>query len=160
MCPPFFLQGVAPNGVTNGPIVSGLFLCPITGRNVYTLSSVQSSLRARCVVVREMNSSLLGRIRGSEAMPRNQSKCGWCAGRSRAMRCNAVVLCEAISLHYDAMAYSETRKVPCAYMPYKSQAGLIGQKVCPKMDVDPGQRPFFIVKLKRNDFPARTKSVS
>ncbi len=37
---------------------------------------------------------------------------------------------------------------------------LIGQKVCPKMDVDPGQRPFFIVKLKRNDFPARTKSVS
>ena len=98
------------------------FLRPITGRNVYTLSSVQSSLRARCVVAREMNSSLLGRIRGSEAMPRNQSKCGWCTGRSRAMRCNAVVLCEAISLHYDAMAYSETRKVPCAYMPYKSQA--------------------------------------
>ena len=22
--------------------------------------------------------------------------------------------------------------------------------MCPKMDVDPGQRPFFIVKLKRN----------
>ncbi len=40
------------------------------------------------------------------------------------------------------------------------QSWLIGQKVCPKMDVDPGQRPFFIVKLKRNDFPARTKSVS
>lgn len=25
VCPPFFLQGVAPNGVTNGPIVIGLF---------------------------------------------------------------------------------------------------------------------------------------
>ena len=35
---------------------------------------------------------LLGRIRGSEAMPR-QSRCGWCAGRSRLMRCDAVVRC-------------------------------------------------------------------
>lgn len=38
--------------------------------------------------------------------------------------------------------------------------GLIGQKVCPKMDADPGQRPFFMGKLKRNDFSARTENVS
>ncbi len=43
---------------------------------------------------------------------------------------------------------------------FAGEIRLIGQKVCPKMDVDPGQRPFFIAKLKRNDFPARTKSVS
>ena len=77
------------------------FLRSIMGCNVYTLSNVQSSLRARCVVVREMNSSLLGRIRGSEAMPRNKSECGWCTGRSREMRRDAVVRREAISLHCD-----------------------------------------------------------
>lgn len=32
--------------------------------------------------------------------------------------------------------------------------------MCPKMDVDPVQRPFFMAKIKRNDFSARTKSVS
>lgn len=37
-----------------------------------------------------MNSSLLDRIRGSEAMPRNQSECGWCAGRSRALQLRRV----------------------------------------------------------------------
>lgn len=30
--------------------------------------------------------------------------------------------------------------------------------MCPKMDVDSGQRPFFIVKLKRNDFGRLLKS--
>ena len=66
-------------------------LRPITGRNVYTLSSVQSSLRARCVVVREMNSSLLSCICGSKAVPESRPKHRRRAGQSCAMRCDAAV---------------------------------------------------------------------
>ena len=49
-------------------------------------------------------------------------------------------------------------------MPFPLKAGRIVKAYrtnsVSKMDVDPGQRPFFIEKLKRNDFSARTKSVS
>lgn len=90
--PPFFLQRGASKGGANGPVVIGLFLRSILSRNANTLASVQSSLRARCVVVREMNSSLLSRICGSAAVPQSRPKCGRCVGQSRAMRCNAAVL--------------------------------------------------------------------
>lgn len=67
--PPFFLQRGCIQRRCKRANNHWPFLRSIMGRNAYTLASVQSSLRARCVVVREMNSSLLGRICGSEAMP-------------------------------------------------------------------------------------------
>ena len=120
--PPFFLQRGCTEWRYKWANSHWPFLRSITGRNVYTLSNVQSSPRARCVVVREMNSSLLGRIRGSEAILQNQSKCGWCVGRSRAMRCMRWCCVRRFRCIAMQSAYSETREVPCAYMPYKSQA--------------------------------------
>ena len=38
--------------------------------------------------------------------------------------------------------------------------GLIGQIMCLILGVGAGQRPFFMGKVIRIDFPARTKSVS